>query len=234
MQVAFEAFGAIHGVVLAVSVLLWWLTLAAFQRRRGTPAEPRFRRGLAATIFIWNFAWFAWRWLPSRWNLDSSLPLHLCDLAWMNAGCLLLAREPSSRARAIAYYWGFGLCTQAFVTPTVQEGPSSPYFWGFWIPHWQIVAVSLLVVVGMGFRPRWRDWYRTLILTLGLFGASILLNLSLDTPYCFSGPGRPGNSTILDGLGPWPWRLILVALIGAALFALMTWPFAGRRASPRP
>jgi uncharacterized membrane protein YwaF len=46
----------------------------------------------------------------------------------------------------------------------------------------------------------------------------------------------PSNPTPLDLLGPWPLRILWIALLGALALALVAWPFvrAARRATPPP
>src|SRR5205085_885108 len=53
--------------------------------------------------------------LPWMWNVSYSLPLQLCDLAWITAVYALWTRR--RWAHALLYYWGLTLSSQAFITP---------------------------------------------------------------------------------------------------------------------
>ncbi|MEE9393341.1 MAG: TIGR02206 family membrane protein [Planctomycetota bacterium] len=225
----FEAFGLTHANAVVVALLAWAWVL---WRSRGLQGEPevRFRRRLAIFVIATNLSIQIYRLLPSIWNVDASLPLHLCDFAWMAAIWALWTRQ--RLPQALVYFWGFGLSWQAFLTPTLDDGPAHPYFWAFWCLHWQIVATALLVVLRYQFRPDWRDFARTVGVTAFLFFGVLGLNLWLDTPYFFNAPGNSVDGTPIALLGDWPLRLLWLAVIVIGLFALMTlpWRFLARRA----
>ena len=72
--------------------------------------------GLAAAIFVQVVT--LW---PSRFNIWTSLPLHVCDICMFVAPLsLLLGRRP---LRAIAYFWGLGMSSLSFVFPDLRFGP---------------------------------------------------------------------------------------------------------------
>jgi uncharacterized membrane protein YwaF len=57
------------------------------------------------------------------------------------------------------------------------------------------------------------------------------LNVLLGANYGFVGNSRPDNPSIVDLLGPWPGRLIIIVLLVAAVLALLMlpWEIARRR-----
>jgi hypothetical integral membrane protein (TIGR02206 family) len=173
-----------------------------------------------------------WIALPPRFSWDRSLPLHLCDFAWAAAGWSLWSGGDPQRLRhQVPVLWGLALSALAFLTPTVTSGPGGPFFWSFWITHWQILAVALWNLLGLGTRPDPRGLRGTLLLTAALFALATAVNLLLHTNYFFSGDALPSRPTPLDGLGPWPLRILWIALLGALALCAIALPFllAGRR-----
>ena len=55
------------------------------------------------------------------------------------------------------------------------------------------------------------------------FVCVIPVNLAFDANY-FWLCGKPSRPTLLDHLGPWPWYLFVVALVGLAHFAIAYLP----------
>ncbi|MCB9882698.1 MAG: TIGR02206 family membrane protein [Planctomycetes bacterium] len=224
----FASFSLTHLVAVFVSVTGWILVSRWMRTSRDTEYETRDRRRLIVWIAGPCLAGTAyWMWEHGA-EPSFALPLHLCDLAWM-IGCVsLLVRNPLPRD--LIYYWGFGLSAQAFVTPTLQEGPADYHFWLFWFVHWSIVLVAIVNVAALGYRPSWRGLKHTVIATLMLFAVVTPLNLALGSNYWFTGQTQPDNPTVIDGLGPYPLRLVWMVLLVFCLFVAMTWPWERQRA----
>jgi hypothetical integral membrane protein (TIGR02206 family) len=227
---AFEPFGPLHGLVALVSLAGWVLAVRWARAVAGTPRERRWRRGMALGVWGFNLAWTAFLLLPAHFEVSRSLPLHLCDLAWMAAGWSLFSGGDPQRLRHQApVLWGLALSLIAYATPAVTAGPASPWFWSFWITHGQILAAALVNLFAFGTRPDARGLLGTLRLTLVVAALVTLLNLALDTSYFFTGRAVPTNPTPLDLLGPWPLRILWVFLLGALALVLVALPFLRRR-----
>lgn len=233
----FEPFTPTHAAVFACAVgaMAGAAMLGRRWRAAGEP-EKEWRFRLAWSVFIIAFqcfaiAWYAW---PSRFDWARSLPLHVCDLVvWLAPLALLTQWRP---ARTMLYFWGVGLSTQAFFTPVLQEGPTSPEFWVFWVGHTQIVGSAIYDAVALGYRPRVRDLLVAMALSLVYLGLSVALNMATGWNYGYTGPTRPEAPTLIDKLGDWPLRLI--SLTGLAFLAFIVawapWAIAGRIAPRAP
>lgn len=222
----FHVFTAIHFVTLAACFALI-IGACAIGRRCGveTAGEKRLRRA---------WAWFIlaaqvpsnYYYIALHWDLQNSLPLHLCDLAVIVAGFALLLE--ARWLRTLLYFWGLGLSTQGFITPVVQEGVAHPRFWYFWLNHLQIVGSAVYLLVVLRYRPRWRDAALAWAITLVYAGVMVAFNLAFETNYGFVGNLVPETPTIIDKLGPWPERVFMLVGIVTAWFAVLwaVWPVA--------
>src|SRR4029450_5624684 len=119
--------------------------------------------------------------------------------------------------RTLLYFWGIGLSTQAFFTPTVQYGVGHIKFWMFWIGHTMIVGSAVYDVVVRGYRPRARDWWfavaTTYTLCMTVFYFDVLMSRAGGMPinYWYIGDTKPSNPTLIDDLGPWPLRVLFLS-----------------------
>jgi hypothetical integral membrane protein (TIGR02206 family) len=225
MTEEFRPFTFTHAVVLAAMAALVWL-LVSYARRVRPDTRLHLER-LLATInaFFWVIIQ-GWWMLPPRFDLATSLPLHMCHLVSLLASAVLLV--PARGLRTLLYFWGIGLCSQALITPSLREPPSSIWFWAFWIEHGLLMAIAVYDLVVREYRPTWRDYGFACAAALAYLAVVLPLDIALQTDYGFVGAPKPETPSILDLLGPWPERLAaIVMLVAAAMAALMLpWGFA--------
>ena len=192
--------------------------------RRGTEALRRHERAFA---WINLAAWILvqlWSLHPRNFKAASALPLHVCDLASPLATVAIL--RPDWRvARTVLFYWGLGLCTQAFLTPDLKEGMAHVAFWAFWLPHAGIVGSAVYDLAARDYRPGWSDLRDATIVTLSYAVVVFTIDAMFGCNYGYLGRSGPDTPSALDFLGPWPARVGVMIAIGQALFILMTLPF---------
>lgn len=234
---AFEPFGAAHAASVGASAIAVLGLVVLAKRVAGGPSERVYRWTFGGAVLAVNLAWQAWLLTPERYDVRWSLPLQLCDLSWMLAAvCMLCPGDPGDRRHQLLFYWGLGLGTLAFVTPTVTQGVTTISFWRFWITHVQIVGAALANASAFGARPTLRGLRDAWWIGAALLPLVTLLNELLGTNYWFSGSGLPDNPTPVHALGPWPLRLAWMALLPLPVFLLLWSPFrrgAASRASGR-
>jgi len=217
----FRPFSVQHLVTLGVCGLAGWALIGAGRAWKGTEKEMHLGLvwgGFSVCANLWS--WVYWT-LPPVWNIRMSLPIQLCDFACLAAPLALITRWRI--IRSMLFYWGIGLSSQAFITPTVQVGFESERFWSFWVVHFVIVGTALYEVIVRDFRPTWADFRRMLIPSAAYVALVLVVNWRLDSNYGYLGDTLPENKTIIDALGPWPWRIFIVVAIGVALMGLLTW-----------
>ncbi len=214
----FRAFTLTHGIaVIAVALLIAMWVLIGKQQRADQPTLLE-RRLAWLNLAIW-FAAHLWWIIPPALDLKTTLPLQLCHLAAVLASLLLLKRR--RWMRTLVFFWGFGLSTQAILTPSLTDPPTSIWFWGFWQQHGFLLAVAIYDVVVYRYRPDWRDYRFACAATFAYALAVMPVNLLLGANYGFVGATRPDTPSIVDVLGPWPQRLLLIIVLVAASFAAL-------------
>ena len=226
----FEAYSAFH----ALTVLACTLSIAAVcvigrrAKQRDPVAEQRLRYQLAWCMLGWQAFATIWRLLPMNYTLEESWPLHLCRVVGWVAPFMLMSQH--RRLRAVVYFWGLGLSTQAFFTPVLGAGYSSELYWFFWLGHTQIVGSAIYDVWVRGFRPGWKHFGFAILAGVVYTLAMVGFNELQDTNYGYVGRTLPEKRTILNELPPWPWRV--VALSGLAIvvqfLVLVPWLFVAK------
>jgi hypothetical integral membrane protein (TIGR02206 family) len=215
----FAPFTLTHALaLLAVAAA----TTAAVRWGRGAARGAIERRIGVAFCLVW-IAMHGWWLLPPRLDPVTTLPLQMCHLTALVAGLYLATRSP--RLAALLYFWGFALCTQALLTPTLEAGPASYVFWYFWLSHGMIVGVAAYAIAVHGFRPTWRG-YGFACAAAAVYAAVVIpVDLAVGANYGFLGPSKPAQPTLVDVLGPWPQRLPVIFAIVAGAMALLMLPW---------
>lgn len=214
----FRAFTLTHGAAVLVIVLLITLWITIGLRQRADNPTPLERKLAWINLAIW-FAAHLWWVIPPALDIKTTLPLQLCHVAAVVASLLLLTRR--RWIRTLVFFWGFGLSTQAVLTPSLTDPPTSIWFWGFWQQHGFLLAVAVYDVMVYRYRPGWRDYRFACLATFTYALAVLPVNLLLGANYGFVGDSRPDTPSIVDVLGPWPQRLLLIIVLVAATFAVL-------------
>ena len=220
----FEPFGLIHLAAVVVAAVGWWFTTRWAKRVRRTPKERRMRLILGALFLAATGVWVVYRLSPLGWDIHRSLPLHGCRVASFVALWSILSRnrDPNAIQHQLAYYWGLGLAPIAFITPTVVEGPTSLFFWTFWLNHWFILAVGFVNYQALSLRPPPKCLPRVAALSTIVYLTAAVVNLTYGSNYCYNGPSLPDQPTPVDWLGPWPGRIITLWLVIMGVHVIMS------------
>ena len=228
----FHPFTLAHALALATIALATIVAIRTARAAGAGRAAVERRAGIAFCL-VW-VALHGWWLLPARFDPLTTLPLQMCHLTALGAGLYLVTR--SRRLATLLYFWGLALCTQALLTPTLQEGPASHVFWYFWLSHGMIVGVAAYAIAVHGFRPTWGDWRFACIAAAAYVAVALPIDLALGANYGFLGPTAPDRPTIVDVLGPWPQRLAVIFAIVAGAMAVLMLPWlaaSSLRRSPR-
>lgn len=228
----FEAFTGQHYLLLGLFAVGCVAVTVLGRRHRGKPSEVTVRRAFAVALLLFTIPLTIALVLPEEWNMETSLPIQLCDLAWMTAAIALWTLKPW--AIALTYFWGLTLSIQGIVTPSLGESFPELRFFGFWGQHFMIVWCAVLLAWGLGRAPGWWGYRFTVAATAVWAVAIVGFNALADTNYGYLNR-KPSSASILDALGPWPWYVAAEIAILVVIWALMTWPWElirSRRVEP--
>lgn len=229
----FVPFGTSHLVVVALLVAgAVTLVRVGRWRRRGEAGDP-IGRALAVTLLAITIPLQLLYLTPAYRSLERTLPLQLCDLAWMAAVYALWTQR--RWAVSLTYYWGLTLTTQAILTPDLGADFPDPAFLVFWAMHLLVVWAAVYLTWGLALRPDWRSYRTALLVTAGWAAAMFGVNALAGTNFGYLA-AKPRSASILDLLGPWPWYVVVEVVVVAVAWALLTWPWVAleRSGAARP
>ena len=218
MEPHFQPYGASHLAVLAV-LAVGVAVIAVWGRHTTRRAE----RGFAVVIVAVALPLQLLQFTPSEWNFATSLPLQLCDWAWLVAAVALWTRW--RLAATITYLWGLTLTTQGIATPDLATAFPGLRWWMFWAMHVLIVWAAVHLIWGMRIRPTWRTYGQAVAITLGWLVSTLTFNVAAGTNYGYLN-GKPAGRSALDLLGPWPWYVAVEIGVVVGTWALLVWPWA--------
>jgi hypothetical integral membrane protein (TIGR02206 family) len=215
-----------HLITLAVTAAVVAGLVAAARLRPG-PWTVVACRILAVIILVNEGAWWVWLGAHGTWSPSYALPLQLCDVAAVVSAAALWFRK--QLLVELTYFWGLAGTANGLITPDITDHFPSFVFMEYFIAHGTIVAAALMLVIGLGLAPRRGAVMRVFGLTFGLLVLDAGVNLVTGGNYLYL-RHIPGQHSLLDVLGPWPWYIVAAAGVALLLFAILDLPFAiGRR-----
>jgi hypothetical integral membrane protein (TIGR02206 family) len=218
----FVPFGRAHlGALVTVAFLAVALVRLVLVR-------PRFARPLRWTLAaaITSLAAFELavgaheRWLTWR----SFLPLELCDAAVvLSVAALIVPRRPIAE---LVYFWAGSGSLLAMATPELPWSFPRWEFVVFFGLHGLVLVAALVLVFGLGLRPRPGAPWRVFRITVAWAGFVGLVDAALGANFMYL-CRKPAVSTPLDWMGPWPVYVGVGALVALGLFHALGLPFRG-------
>lgn len=221
----FVAFGPSHVVALAATALLI-ATLGWSSRRQWMGLLGALEKALGVVLIsLPVFAGIVAS-LEGTASLQTVLPLQYCDLATICGGIALFTRR--QEAIEIVYFFGLAGTLQGLLTPALQNDFPDLRYFHFFLLHGGVVAAALHLVWIRGHRPR--PWsIARMTLATAAYGAVVgLFNWVFGTNFGFL-CSKPGNASMMDHLGPWPWYILSLLGMGVVFYTLLDIPFWRQR-----
>ncbi len=216
----FVPFGPAHLLALAAVAALGAAIVLSV---RGWPSVSLPLRGLLASALVAQTSFTLWRGAREGWlSWQSALPLELCDAAMVLSVVTLMV--PRRATAELVYYWAGSGSLVAMLTPDLQWSFPRWEFLVFFGLHGLVLAAALLLVFGLGLRPRRGAPLRVLGITAGWAAFVGLVDAGLGTNFMYL-RSRPPVATPLDWMGPWPWYIAVAAVVALALFEVLSLPF---------
>ncbi len=202
-------------------------TTAIWHRRRHEQGSALDRWLAAVLVLAWP-ATTLQHWLNGDLNAANALPMHYCD--WALIACIIALFSRGRFAAEVGYFFGLSGTLQGLITPALDYDWPHPAFFTFFLSHGGVVVAAVYLAFGMRLEPRPWSVPRMTAFTI-LYGFSAAgVNLLLGTNYGFV-CSKPPNGSIMDFLGPWPWYLIALPLVGAVLYTILMIPVLATRSS---
>ena len=234
----FVPFGIVHVVTVCICAVLAVAIGFVGRAVRSTTAEWPTRFALAIFALAYWIAYNTW-WNWGGFDPLTGIPIQACDVSGLAAPFALLTQN--RWLRATLYFWAVAFATQAFIQPTLSQGPAHLVFWAFWAAHTIIIACATYDIVARGFRPGWGDFARAGIVAVGWAIIVLVVDLRLGANYGYIGnpPAGMPIPPLVAAFGPWPGRLVIITALAAAAFLLALAPWlvvrrlGSRNAPPR-
>ena len=220
---AFILFGREHLIALALVVVIC-LAIVRFRSRWDERSKKFTRWGLLIFIYLCEGSWQVWMWAIGSWTIQGMLPLWLCSLTSWSMPLLLIWR--SRKYYQWAYFMGSIGAAMALLTPDLmQYGFPHFRFIEFFTLHGTLIIAIVYMTAVEGFRPYWKSlpWVIAITNIYWLFCAWV--NSQIGSNYLYT-QGKLPTPSLLDFLGPYPWYLIWMEVIGIILCLLLYVPFA--------
>jgi hypothetical integral membrane protein (TIGR02206 family) len=203
--------------------LLLYLLLFLFRKRFSPRARTFLRWAVAIFLVLNELAWHLYNIRAGTWSVRDMLPLHICSVMVFASAILLVTK--SYRVYEFQYFLGIAAASQVLFTPDagVYNFPDFRFFQTF-LSHGMIIFTALYMTFVEGFRP---TAWSLLKVAVGMNGYILivgLVNIPLESNYLFLMQKAPIPS-LLDYLGPWPWYILGMEVIGAAICVLLYLPF---------
>ena len=154
----------------------------------------------------------------NSWSLTESLPLEMCYISAL----IIPIYNQSKNNRSLQnwlFFAGFGGSFFAFINTNLEDGAMVYTFIHYFIAHGLIVIVVAALIID-GYRPSWKDYFKTVKWTTFLVVLMIFINNLLGSNYMFT-QNKPPGVTFTKLMPEWPYYFLIMLLIGLISYTLM-------------
>lgn len=218
----FVNYSSEHYISILVVALfgVWFLYSGKYRWNE----EQKWKNALTFAIVLYGVQLFKTfiRLYLGNFDIAEDLPLQLCNILPL---LMIIGLSIKSRAFiAVIFFWILGGTAQANLTPTLYN--VFPHYEAirYWAIHTGLPILAIYTFYVLGYRFTIVDVVRS-ALSLNILAAVIYpLNMVLGANYLYLN-GKPGEGTIYDLLGPWPWYLMSLEAVMLVIFSVVLIPF---------
>lgn len=225
-----KVFSAEYFISLAAVALVSGGMVAAARLRPGGWTGA-FARALAVLLVVNQVSWYVVE--RNTLSVQWSLPLGLCEIGTFITAAALWWRQ--DLLVELTYFWGLGGTIQALLTPELFNLFPSYFYFQYYINHGGIVLAALYLVAGLGLVPRRGAVLRVAAITLSYLVVIAGVDRLTGGDYLYL-VSPPPTFSLLNLMGPWPWyigSMILLGFVFLFILDLPLWPARSRTAESR-
>lgn len=198
-------------VAASIAIIVWRAALRRPQANRAV------RAALAAALIGSDAAFHLSYAAAGAWGVQT-LPLQLCSMTLWLSVILMMTR--SRKLCDVTFFLGVLGALQATLTPNLDETFPHIRYFQFFVAHAAIIAANVFMLAVERYRPTLRSVVRALVWLHVLAVPAAVTNALADTNFMFLA-GKPLTPSLLDLLAPWPWYLLQLELVAAAMCLLL-------------
>lgn len=213
-----KIFSAEYFASLAAVALACVVAVAAAKLRPGRWTGP-FTKAFAVLLIVNQVSWYVVE--RNTLSVQWALPLGLCEVATLVAAAALWWRW--MLLVELTYFWGLAGTVQALITPELSYHFPSYFYVQYYVNHGGIILAALLLVAGLGLVPPRGTAVRVIAITAAytLVVAGIDRVTHGDYLYLVQ---PPPTFSLLNLMGPWPWYVVGMVLLGIVAILILDLP----------
>ena len=144
------------------------------------------------------------------WSISESLPLHLCGIARILAGVILI--KPHKLGFQFLALIGSPGALHALLTPQLNHGRTDFMVFEYYASHTGIILTPLILAIVLGYRIQDKAWLSMFITLQFLLIFIGLSNFLFDANYMYLAERPIVENPML--IGEWPWYIIGFEVLG--------------------
>ena len=144
------------------------------------------------------------------WSVSASLPIHLCGIARILAGIILI--KPNKIGFQFLALIGSPGALHALLTPQLNHGRTDFMIFEYYASHTGIILTPIIFAVALGYRIQDKSWMDAFILLQFLLVFVGLSNYILDANYMYLAERPLVKNPMI--VGDWPWYILGFEFLG--------------------
>ena len=144
------------------------------------------------------------------WSVSASLPIHLCGIARILAGIILI--RPNKIGFQFLALIGSPGALHALLTPQLNHGITDFMIFEYYASHTGIILTPVIFAIALGYRIQDKSWMVAFISLQFLLVFVGLSNYILDANYMYLAESPVVKNPMI--IGDWPWYILGFEFLG--------------------
>ena len=144
------------------------------------------------------------------WSVSASLPIHLCGIARILAGIILI--RPNKIGFQFLALIGSPGALHALLTPQLNHGRTDFMIFEYYASHTGIILTPIIFAIVLGYRIQDKAWIQVFIMLQFLLVFIGLSNYILNANYMYLAERPLVRNPMI--IGYWPWYILGFEFLG--------------------